>query len=83
MSRAEKKRPKVAATTLGQPKTVEANGSPFIAHTRKTCKQGCIPLRHRAGGWQRHSGRCGRMLEALTARFGSLLIQRENREEAA
>lgn len=83
MNRAEKERPKVAATTLGQPSTVEANGSPFIAHTSGTCKQGCGASRWRASGSWRHGDRRGKARGVSLSCSDALLIQRENRGAAA
>ena len=82
MRRPEKERPKVAATTLGQPNTVEANGSPFIAHTSGTCKQGWG-----ASGWEashtwRDGDRRGGLRGVPLSGPDCLLIQPENREKA-
>lgn len=82
MSGPEKERPKVAATTLGQPKTVEANGSPFFAHAWETCKQGCGASRWRASGSWRYGDRRGRALRVSPSGSDALLIQRENRGTA-
>ena len=82
MSGPEKERPKVAATTLGQPKTVEANGSPFIAHTRETCKQGCGASRWRASHAWRYGERRDGLRSVPLSGPGCLLIQPENREKA-
>lgn len=79
----EKERPKVAATTLGQPKTVEANGSPFIAHTRETCKQRCGASSWRASGSWRYADRRDRARGVPLSGPDCLLIQPENREAAA
>ncbi len=40
MREAAKKRPPVAATTEGQPKTLEANGPLSLAQSHSTCKRG-------------------------------------------
>ena len=83
MSGPEKERPKVAATTLGQPNTVEANGSPFIDHTSGTCKQGCGASRWRAShAWRSRERRVGLPSVPLSGP-DCLLIQPENREAAA
>jgi hypothetical protein len=83
MSGREKERPKVAATTLGQPKTVEANGSPFIADPGETCKQGCGVARWRSRtSWRYGYWRGGRRRGPFS-RHGRLIIQAENRQVAA
>lgn len=40
----ESRRPPVAVTTEGQPKTVEANGNSLFAHRGVTCKPGSIAI---------------------------------------
>jgi hypothetical protein len=79
----EKERPKVAATTLGQPKTVEANGSPFFAYPGETCNRQWMAVHWRGSPLRRFSGKLGRLCKVLIPMLGCLIIQPENREAAA
>ena len=83
MSGAERERPKVAATTLGQPKTMEANGNPPFAHTGETCNRERGASRSRARRPRRYTGKHGRAPKLLESRPASPLMQPENWERAA